>query len=771
MTRSSERTLKEAQALIWKKQLRTTLLLTLFIALCLATAFYLRARSERTTAVSTSEGDSVLQEVSDAVQRYETLQAGDAAALRDTADDSYAQKAELVFEGLGDESAMRSLLSALKQNDLSASFYITGEDATSGINSLSLIANAGYTIGLAYTDITGSMDASAAKRAVSDFVRTSATIQTITGVWPSQILSLSRPGEQMLAAAYACSVDTVIVPTKVVTTQEADSDISAKALLDGVERGSILCVKLVRGDGNAGTALASLCAALKATDLHAQAETMLAGTYETPDPLQRIYTTERAAMFTFSGLGNDMELSGVLSALKSINSKATFFLTRDELTRYPEEIQSILDGGHSLGISIQASRYSTALALLEELLLTRESIQTMYAYAAELPVRPTFGSASTLLIQACGAGKFKLLSSMLNAVRTEDIRETKASALIDSLLPAANGVLQRGEIVHFQMNQYQKSNTILGDLVKLIATERNIYNLKPVIEVADNPEYVYTYPLPDSAILPEVKDKIFPGQLSGNVITAISTRYIGVDWVATSAFLPGFSATEIKRLDKTGLVPNKYNYVFLTFDDWGTDKAITDLLDVLKAHKAKATFFIRTQNVVYNPNLLRAIAADGHTIGDHTHTHFPLSNDLGTGKKFSDLDDNEVQQLKEDLVTSYNLLQSIIGDLKSGTHPSLSLLFRPPTLAVSKAGLAAVFDCGFTYSVSGTYSSQDYKADNASKLAAQLLKNTKSGSVLVMHMSDTSVYTAEALDMYLSAAERKKQDQPFKFVGLSEVLQ
>ena len=211
--------------------------------------------------------------------------------------------------------------------------------------------------------------------------------------------------------------------------------------------------------------------------------------------------------------------------------------------------------------------------------------------------------------------------------------------------------------------------------------------------------------------------------------------------------------------------------VFLTFDDWGTDKAITELLDVLRAHKATATFFVRTENVIYNPNLLRAIAAEGHTIACHTHTHFPLSNDVGTGKKFTDLTESQVTALKKDLVTSYDLLQSIVGDMKSGAYPSLSRLFRPPTLAVSKNGLAAVFDCGFTYSVSGTYSSQDYKAPSAAKLAVELKKNTKSGAVLVMHMSDTSQYTAEALDIYLSEMERVAADKPYQFVGLSEALQ
>lgn len=756
----------------WKRQLRTTILLLLLIAACLGAAFYFRLQTQTpTAALLTSDAEPVMQEVNDAIKRYENRSAEDLATLRTSADENTPEKAELVFEGLSDAKTTQSLLDSLAKNNLSASFYVTGEDATANLASLSLIADAGYTIGTAYTETTYAMDSVAAKRAMSDFVRSSATIQTVVGVWPSQILSLSKPSNEVLAAAFACSMTTVIVPSKIINLGDAATAELAQTLVGGLPRTSILCVKLSKTEAKADTAFTTLFSALAATDLGARAQNVMYAHATSAEPLQRVYTTERSVAFTFSGLGNDAELKGVLDALKAVNGKATFFVTADELIRYPDEVKEILDGGHSLGMSVQASRFTNATALLEELYKTQETLQTTFAYTGELAVRPAFGSAPELLKQACGAGGFTLLSAMVNAVRTEDIRITDATPVLDALFPELNGALQRGEIVHFQMNQYQKSNALLGDLVKQLAAKRNIYSLKPIMEIAKNTDYIYQYPLPDASILPAVKNKIYPGQLNGSIMTAIATRYIGVDWVATSAFLPGFSSTEIKRLDKTGLVPNNSNMVFLTFDDWGTDKTITELLDVLKAHKAKATFFVRTQNVVYNPNLLRAIAADGHTIGCHTHTHFPLSVDDGSGRRFSELTEDQVSDLKQDLVTSYTLLQSIVGDLKSGTHPSLSLLFRPPTLAVSKAGLTAVFDCGFTYSVSGTYSSQDYKASSATKLAADLKKNTESGAVLVMHMSDGSLYTAEALDIYLSEMERKETEKPYKFVGLSEVLQ
>lgn len=753
-----------------RKQIRTSILLIILILGFIGTGYYFGTRG-KTRVLLSSNTEPVLLEISDAMKRYGNRSPETTALLRTTTGGRTPEKAELVFVGLSDLQTTQILLDALSQNNLRASFFLTGEDVNADIGSLSLIASAGYTIGIIYTDTASNLDPASAQNAISNIVRASASIQSAVGVSPSQILTLIKPGDDLLAVAYACSMDTVILPDRIIDMEEVSSAELAQTLVRRLARKSILCVRLTRNEPDAAAGIAALFQALATTDLSATAKSMTDVSGPTAEPLQRIYTSERAVAFTFSGLGSKDELDGVLNALKAVNGLATFFVTEDELKDSTDEINGILMMGHELGISVQASRFANDTTLLENLLQTRETIKTDYGYTGELAIRPTIGKASEMLRKACGLGGFTLLSSMVNAVRIDDIRTTSATSIIDAVLPVADGVLQRGEIVHFQMNQYQKSNQILGDLVRLIATQRNIYPIKPVMAIAGNVDAVYQYPLPDSAILSDVKGKIYPGQLSGSEITAVSTRYIGVDWVATSSFLPGFSSTEIKRLDKTGIVPNKDNMVFLTFDDWGTDNTITQLLDVLKAHKAKATFFVRTQNVVYNPNLLRAIAAAGHTIGCHTNTHFALANDIGGGKRFAELTDNQVTGLKQDLVDSYDLLQSIVGDMVSGTHPSLSRLFRPPTLAVSKNGLAAVLDCGFTYSVSGSFSSQDYKASSAVKLADKLKKSTVSGAVIVMHMSDTSVYTAEALDIYLSEMERVQPDKPFQFRGLSEVLQ
>ncbi|MFI6602617.1 bifunctional polysaccharide deacetylase/glycosyltransferase family 2 protein [Nonomuraea sp. NPDC050536] len=65
--------------------------------------------------------------------------------------------------------------------------------------------------------------------------------------------------------------------------------------------------------------------------------------------------------------------------------------------------------------------------------------------------------------------------------------------------------------------------------------------------------------------------------------------------------------------------------VALTFDD-GPDPIWTPrVLDVLKRHGAKATFFTVGARVAENPDLARRIVAEGHELGNHTYAHADLT--------------------------------------------------------------------------------------------------------------------------------------------------
>lgn len=61
--------------------------------------------------------------------------------------------------------------------------------------------------------------------------------------------------------------------------------------------------------------------------------------------------------------------------------------------------------------------------------------------------------------------------------------------------------------------------------------------------------------------------------------------------------------------------------VYLTFDDGPIPEATPFILDTLKEHGVKATFFMVGDNVRKHPELLERIRQEGHQVGNHTNNH------------------------------------------------------------------------------------------------------------------------------------------------------
>jgi peptidoglycan/xylan/chitin deacetylase (PgdA/CDA1 family) len=59
----------------------------------------------------------------------------------------------------------------------------------------------------------------------------------------------------------------------------------------------------------------------------------------------------------------------------------------------------------------------------------------------------------------------------------------------------------------------------------------------------------------------------------------------------------------------------------LTFDDGPIPEVTPWVLDTLRGHSAKATFFCVGENVVKHPAIFQQIIEEGHAIGNHTYNH------------------------------------------------------------------------------------------------------------------------------------------------------
>ena len=59
----------------------------------------------------------------------------------------------------------------------------------------------------------------------------------------------------------------------------------------------------------------------------------------------------------------------------------------------------------------------------------------------------------------------------------------------------------------------------------------------------------------------------------------------------------------------------------LTFDDGPDPRYTPAILDILRSHNVRATFFVIGANADQNIGLIKREYAEGHDIGNHTYTH------------------------------------------------------------------------------------------------------------------------------------------------------
>ena len=100
-------------------------------------------------------------------------------------------------------------------------------------------------------------------------------------------------------------------------------------------------------------------------------------------------------------------------------------------------------------------------------------------------------------------------------------------------------------------------------------------------------------------------------------ITAAAAATVAVGGTLAYAAL----ASQPQLFGPTIIAPNDPNQLALTYDDGPNDAATLQLLDVLARHNTRATFFMIGRFVRQRPEIVRAVHAAGHLIGNHTMTH------------------------------------------------------------------------------------------------------------------------------------------------------
>ena len=184
--------------------------------------------------------------------------------------------------------------------------------------------------------------------------------------------------------------------------------------------------------------------------------------------------------------------------------------------------------------------------------------------------------------------------------------------------------------------------------------------------------------------------------------------------------------------------------IALTFDAaWGNEDT-AQILEILKKHDVKVTFFMTGGWVENYPEGVKAILAAGHDLGNHSENH----------KNMSRLSD---EQKKEELMKVHEKVQTLTG--------YEMFLFRPPYGDYDNAVVSVANDCGY-YTIQWDVDSldwKDYVTDSIVKTVCEH-KHLGNGTIILCH--NGAKYTAQALDTLITTLKEKG----YTFVPVSELI-
>lgn len=508
-----------------------------------------------------------------------------------------------------------------------------------------------------------------------------------------------------------------------------------------------------------------------------------------------IPSTSQSVIFTFGGLSKKEPLVHVLDAMKANEMRGTFFVTERELKRNAENIRLIRSYGQDLGIGLTSIKGGgTAGEYAMQIQRVRNGLQQQYGVTTNVVRQMASSDNEAGMKEAASAMKCWFVGQGLNAVQSRDKQAQSADEVMPHIFGKWTTSLGRNEIIYIRTDYYEKPS-LASEVMMAIKHQKvdniaydaygdnptdnhqndSAYRIVSVQDVLDEPAKLYQYPVETMDLPIEMQPGYGAGYITKkNFRREFLKRYIGAPEVTTTDRIFGFTETELTLADKTGQVKTAApQTVFLTFDDWGDDNNINKLLYVLRKHRVHATFFVITKNMVHNPNLLRAIVAEGNEVGSHTDHHVPMLRVDEKGRSYTVEDDATYRQ---NVRSSYEKLFNTIGDMKieGGSRYGLTRLMRPPELAVSRNGAAVALDEGFTYLVSGSGSAEDYDSISMESLEGIMDHivhkrngDVRRGAIMIMHMSGSGTRTPYALDMLLTKNDQRPEGDPKKFkVGL-----
>ncbi|MBR5094046.1 MAG: polysaccharide deacetylase family protein [Oscillospiraceae bacterium] len=211
-------------------------------------------------------------------------------------------------------------------------------------------------------------------------------------------------------------------------------------------------------------------------------------------------------------------------------------------------------------------------------------------------------------------------------------------------------------------------------------------------------------------------------------------------WTVNSPSIVGVSAA--KRSLPVYSVERQDKVIAMSFDAaWGNEDTQL-LIDILGQYGVKTTFFVVGDWVDKYPESVRALSDAGHEVMDHSSSH----------AHFSSL---SAEQIQADISSCNEKIAAITGVVPT--------LFRCPYGEYDDHVIQSVQQLGMT-AIQWDVDSLDWKGISADEIAQRVLKNVRSGSIILFH--NAAEHTPEALPGIIQAL----QADGYTIVPVSQLL-
>jgi peptidoglycan/xylan/chitin deacetylase (PgdA/CDA1 family) len=230
-------------------------------------------------------------------------------------------------------------------------------------------------------------------------------------------------------------------------------------------------------------------------------------------------------------------------------------------------------------------------------------------------------------------------------------------------------------------------------------------------------------PAPDVDVTAAIPAKL-PAPIEPRPVACANPDALGVSRVVEidTTGGPGFGFEHFKQLD---FLADKE--VVLTFDDGPWPGNTPAVLKALADQCTKGLFFPIGKHATYHPEILKQVAAAGHTIGAHTWSHANLNS-----KKITD------QQAKDEIEKGFSAVKLALGAAPSPFFRFPELQHGPASVTYLGTRNVAIFSCDLD--------SFDFrKNSSADKVVSTVMgKLNKLGKGIIL-MHDFQKHTADAL--------------------------